>query len=287
MILLVPNAGITQEIHPPYYAVSGMSIEAATATQLAAAQHFGLPLHRVLEVGHGVSIETVLLPPGEFLMGGLLSPDETASNFGGPPGVFELEHPQHPVRLTRPFYVGRNEVTKRQWHAVLGGPRPSEREAEFPAEGVTWDDIQEFVLALSGIVDETVYLISEAEWEYACRAGSSSEFSHGSSLVPGLSNVDTDQAEPVGTFPQSAWGLHDMHGNLVEWVQDGYGAYPDSSQTDPKGPDHIGRMLRGGGYDRSAWHARCSYRYAHLPSRGDQGAGFRIAFIPQRLKDPG
>jgi formylglycine-generating enzyme required for sulfatase activity len=148
--------------------------------------------------------------------------------------------------------------------------------------GVSWHEAQEFIQALSALVDAPLHLISEAEWEYACRAGSVGEFFHGDSLAPGLANVDTDRVQPVGTFPPNAWGLHDMLGNVVEWVQDGYGAYPDSAQTDPVGPEHIGRMLRGGGFDRSDWRARCSYRYAHLPDRGDQGAGFRVAVTPQR-----
>lgn len=278
-----PGACQGQEGTRPYLAFPGMSVEEAAASQQAAVQHFGLPSSLILELAGAAEIEMVLLPPGEFMMGGLLSPEETARVFGGPPGLFELEHPRHPVRMTEPVYVARFEVTRRQWHVVMGGPQPSGAEAELPAEGVTWDEAQEFTQALSALVGQPVRLISEAEWEFACRAGSTGEFFHGDSLPPGVANVETNRVRPVGTFPANAWGLHDMLGNVVEWVNDWYGHYPDSARTDPVGPEfHYGRMLRGGSFDRSDWHARCSYRYAHLPSRGDQRAGVRLAITPHR-----
>jgi len=281
-LVLIPSTGLSQEGRAPYLAFSGMSTEEATASQQAAARHFKLPSTLILELNGAASLELVLVPPGEFMMGGLLSAEETAEVFEESPGVFELEHPRHQVRITQPFFVGRFEITKRQWSAVLGGPQPSEAEATLPVAGVTWHEAQDFIQALSDIIDQPVHLLSEAEWEYACRAGSAGEFYLGDTLPHGASNVDTGRVEPVGTFIANAWGLHDMLGNVVEWVQDGYGGYSDSAQVDPVGPDHIGRMLRGGGLDRGAWHARCSYRYAHLPDRGDQGAGFRIGVRPHR-----
>jgi len=195
---------------------------------------------------------------------------------GIPVGHIEIEHPQHRVIISRPSYVGRYEVTWRQWHAVMGGEQPAPSLRNHPVVHITWDAAQEFTERLSEMVDREVRMLTEAEWEFSARAGTTTEFSFGDTFTPEQANCGGDGTVPVGSYPANPWGLYDMHGNVVEWVSDGYGFYTAADQTDPPGPEHIGRMLRGGDYRDRGWGCRSAYRYAHGPWAGDQVSGLRV-----------
>ena len=167
------------------------------------------------------------------------------------PGRFDSET-QHRVTLTRDFFMGTTEVTQGQWKAVMGN-NPSHFDEcgdDCPVEKVSWDDVQEFIKKLSRMDGREYRLPTEAEWEYAARAGTTTPFTYGRCLSTDQANYDgnyplsgCDKGEyrkrtiPVGSLDApNAWGLHDMHGNVWEWCQDWYGNYPSGSVTDPTGP---------------------------------------------------
>jgi formylglycine-generating enzyme required for sulfatase activity len=240
---------------------------------------------------NSIGMKFVLIPAGKFLMG---SPEEE-------PGRSEDEGPQHLVTLTNAFYLGVTEVTQRQWQTVMGDNPSRFRGSDQPVEDVSWDDCQEFVRRLNEREKTDRYrLPSEAEWEYACRAGSSTRFSFGEDV--GLSatgdklryyfgdqggeldsyawygNVSGNQTHPVAQKKPNIWGLYDMHGNVAEWCADWYGPYPNSDVTDPKGPPQgTSRVIRGGGYGFDTWSVRSARRDSRPPqSRSDQ-CGLRVA----------
>ena len=211
----------------------------------------------LVDIGQGVKLEMVLIPAGQFLMG---SPD-SAKDAGGD------EKPQHRVRITRPFYLCKYPVTQEQWVAVMGS-NPSHHEGpKNPVECVTWDDSQQFVGRLNErfgrlhhghvlAVEGEFRLPTEAQWEYACRAGSTTRFCYGND-VSALGDYawyaanSGGKTHPVGEKKSNAWGLYDMHGNVWEWCQDWYDGtyYVNSPTDDPPGPaTGSNRAIRGGCY---------------------------------------
>ena len=240
---------------------------------------------------HASGIEMVLVPPGTFEMG-------CTASLGWPCG--SEESPVHAVALTRPFYLGRYEVTQAQWSAAIGS-NPSEfqyptaqvPEAQVPnrpVELVSWNMIQSF-LTVTG-----TRLPTEAEWEYAYRAGTTTAF-HGSSIFPNGADDDAlvgvigwfgpesqFQTHPVGTKAGNGFGLHDMAGNVFEWVGDLFSAnyYASSPTTDPPGPESGGlRGIRGGSRDdRVPANLRASFRGGGWPWGTRSNLGFRVARNP-------
>jgi formylglycine-generating enzyme required for sulfatase activity len=190
------------------------------------------------------------------------------------------DKPAHRVTITRPFYVGRTEVTQAQWQAVMGGTPSLFTGAALPVEQVSWNDCQAFVKKVSAAAGQTCRLPSEAEWEYACRAGSGSAYSFGDdeAQLGAHAWFDANSAStthPVGGKKPNRWGLHDMHGNVWEWCQDWHGDYGSVSQEDPDGAEKGGlRVLRGGGWDFNPVHCRSAYR---IRLDGRSGLiGFRV-----------
>jgi formylglycine-generating enzyme required for sulfatase activity len=223
----------------------------------------------------GTKIEMLLVPPGTFQMGCAIG----STNY--PCTVSDV--PVHAVTLTKPYYLGRYEVTQSQWFGVMG-MNPSyflAGSTDRPVERVSWNGIQVF-LGQSGL-----RLPTEAEWEFACRAGTQTPFYNGStddSTVGALAWNATNavnQTHPGGQKAPNALGMHDMLGNVAEWVADWVGTYPTSPQTDPTGPaTGIGRVLRGGSwYDDSAY-TRSSRRYAEGVTLISSTIGFRVARNP-------
>jgi formylglycine-generating enzyme required for sulfatase activity len=233
------------------------------------------------------SIGMVLVPisAGEFLMG---SPASEARRIG-----FET---QHRVKLTKSFYLGRTEVTQGQWKAVMGttpwkGKNFVKEGDDYPANYVDWDDAVEFCRRLSKSQEEKaaghIYrLPTEAEWEYACRAGTTTDYSFGDdeSQLSEYAWCDWnsgDTTHPVGEKKPNPWGLYDMHGNVSEWCQDWYGKYPSANVTDPVGPaSGSDRVLRGGNWYRSSGDCRSASSCRGTPfirvSSAAGGLGFRV-----------
>jgi len=216
-------------------------------------------------------------PPGTFMMG---SPEDE-------PGRRNNER-QHRVTLTRGFWMLETPVTQAMWESVMGNNPSVFRGLNLPVETVTWNDAQSFVRRLNEMrVAPRGFRFSlptEAQWEYACRAGTTTAFHFGNTLTGEQANFhDTGmrQTSEVGRFPANAWGLHDMHGNVVEWCLSRFGNYPRGAVTDPAG-SVIGleRVARGGSWNSLAEHCRSASRYKHVPSiKGSHLVGFRLALV--------
>ncbi len=230
----------------------------------------------------GATIEMVWVEPGTFAMG---SAESEA-------GRWEDEGPQHEVRISRGFYLGKYTVTQAQWAQVMG-TRPWEKQdfvlenPDHPAVYVSWEDAQEFIGRVNGAGEGTWRLPSEAEWEYACRAGTTTPWSFGAEesrvgdhawYRDNAWEAGAQYAHLVGTKQPNPWGLYDMHGNVWEWVQDWHGQYPKEAQTDPTGPEKgTIRVLRGSGYSSLARAVRSGFRYGYTPARRFHCIGFRLA----------
>lgn len=218
----------------------------------------------------------VLLPAGSFIMG---SPK---LQLGGR----AIGEYQHPVTLTRPFYVQTTEVTQGQWKKVMGG-NPSDFQNcgdDCPVENVSWNDAQRFIALLNEKENVTHYrLPTEAEWEYACRAGSTTAFTFGDDINRLGEHAwyvknSSDMTHMVGTIKSNVWGLYDMHGNISEWVEDWYNKeYPIGPVTDPEGPQSgRSRVIRGGSYsDKYNW-CRSAWRGSPNPDLRQNRIGFRL-----------
>jgi formylglycine-generating enzyme required for sulfatase activity len=247
----------------------------------------GCKVWRLEETTNSIGMRFVLIPAGEFMMG---SPVDDQ--------VFlDSERPQHQVRITKPFYLGVHEVTQGQYEAVMGScpwsGEPHVKEgAEYPASCVSWEDAVAFCEKLSAKEGRTYRLPTEAEWEYACRAGSSTGFFFGDD-PPALGNhawydenawtAGEQYAHAVGRKKPNGWGLHDLHGNVWEWCSDWYGHdyYKRSPVDDPTGSSSGDvRVVRGGSWNYDPTDARSADRNWTVPDNRDLGSGFRVSRTP-------
>jgi len=221
---------------------------------------------------NSIGIEFVLIPAGTFQMG---------SNDSD---VYESEKPVHTVRMTQPFYLGKYEVTQGQWQAVMGNnPSMFTGDPNRPVEQVSWDDVQAFIRRLNSREGAATYrLPTEAEWEYAVRAGTTTRWSFGddASQLGRYAWYDGNagrQTHPVGQLQPNPWGLYDMHGNVWEWVQDWYGQYASGTAENPEGPSSgADRVNRGGGWDSTARFCRAVHRSGDAPGFRFVSLGFRL-----------
>ena len=226
----------------------------------------------------------VAIAPGRFLMGSPASE----------PGR-QADEEQRWVTIGRAYAIGKYEVTQAQWRAVMGSnPSVFKGCDDCPVEKVSWDDVQQYLKRLNDRTGNRFgfRLPSEAEWEYAARATTSTPFWTGGTLTTDQANFDGNRpyngsvkgryrarTTPVTTFPASPWGLHDMHGNVWEWVQDCYGPY-SQAPTDGTAKEGAGcsvRVLRGGSWDSEPTVARSAYRLRSAPAVRDDSVGFRLA----------
>ena len=212
-----------------------------------------------------VAIEFVDIPAGEFLMGSDNGEDD--------------EKPVHRVSI-KAFRMGKYEVTQEQWQAVMGS-NPSYFKScggNCPVESVGWSDVQIFLQRLNARNDGYTYrLPTEAEWEYACRAGTTGDYAGELSLMAWYSDNSDSKPHPVGQKSPNRWGLYDMHGNVWEWCADWYGSYSSEAQTDPTGPaTGSGRVVRGGGWGGNAASLRAADRGRSAPSGRRNDLGFRL-----------
>ncbi|MFZ5569351.1 MAG: formylglycine-generating enzyme family protein [Thermodesulfobacteriota bacterium] len=254
----------------------------ATAMAFAGSEALRAEGHKPLPFTNDLGMKFVYLPPGTFLMGSPL--DELYRN---------PDEELHPVTLSRGFFMQTTEVTQRQWRSVMGYNPSKYKEcgSDCPVEMVTWNAVQAFIRRLNARSRDIQYrLPTEAEWEYACRAGTRTPFFYGDYLssdqanynghfpLPGTPRgINRNSTMPVGSFPPNAFGLYDLHGNVVEWCQDYYGAYPPGAVTDPVGPARgMSRVCRGGGMSSYARRCRSANRTRHLPDYWNFYIGFRL-----------
>jgi formylglycine-generating enzyme required for sulfatase activity len=254
------------------------------------------------KISNSIGIKLRLIPPGTFPMGSNL--------------LSRREKPVHQVTITKPFYLGVYEVTQAQWQQIMRNNPSYFKDAENPVEQVSWDDAVEFCRRLSDLPAEAVagrvyQLPTEAQWEYACRAGTTTAYSFGDDatalgeyawfannsgdrLIDPRNNAEQDslsygerlianhsRTRAVGQKKPNAWGLHDMHGNVWEWCQDWDGDYPSGSVTDPDGPaSGTKRILRGSCWANDGVKCWSAHRNKYEPSNnvgGNDNLGFRVA----------
>jgi len=233
------------------------------------------------DLGNGIQLEMVLIPAGKFLMGSKKNPVDPFSNIEveQPP---ENETPQHEVTLTKSYYMGKFEVTQEQWFEIMGGNPSDNKGRKLPVESVSWNDCQEFIKRLNTKTNGGYRLPTEAEWEYACRAGTSTAYSFGDKITLKDANYapKLNNSVAVGSYKPNAFGLYDMHGNVREWCADWLGNYRSGAVTDPKGPaEGEVRVLRGGSFNEYEYESvtRSSARDGRSPNSEDYARGFRLA----------
>jgi formylglycine-generating enzyme required for sulfatase activity len=241
------------------------------------------PTHSTQRSNHVIAdldLELIWINPGTFTMGSPL--DEQ--------GRDKAEGPQHRVTLTQGFWLGRTEVTQRQYRAVTGKDpsRFKETGSPAPVEEVSWLDAMEFCRLLtarergaSRLPDDHVFTLpTEAQWEYACRAGTTGAFAGNPDAMAWYKSNSGDTTHPVGQKEPNPWGLYDMYGNVLEWCRDWYGNYPRGERTDPTGPEAgYFRIARGGSWRVEVF--RSASRAGGSPGRRDYTMGFRLALCPQ------
>ena len=250
---------------------------------------------KAFDLGGGATLEMVYIPGGTFTMGSPDSEKERSSNEG----------PQHRVTLA-PFYMGKYPVTQAQWQAVMGSNPAHFKGERRPVEEVSWNDAQKFCQRLSknfrSLQDFGSFsfrLPSEAEWEYACRAGTTTPFYFGETITTDLANYDGNstygdgpkgtyrqETTDIGSFPPNAFGLFDMHGNVWEWCQDWYAdSYPNGAQENPQGPSSGQfRLLRGGSWSSNTVCCRSAFRDWRGTDKQNNNYGFRVVAVLLRTQ---
>ncbi len=235
------------------------------------------------DLGHGVVLEMVYIPGGTFIMGSLATDQ----------GRFDSQGPQHQVTVPA-FYAGKYAITQAQWQAVMGNNPSWFKGEKRPVETVSWQNAVEFCAKLSQKTGKKYRLLSEAEWEYACRAGTTTPFHFGETITSDLVNYDGTypfpnapkgfgrrQTTDVGSFPPNAFGLYDMHGNVWEWCSDRwhdsyYGAPTDGSSWEIIGRD-ARRVQRGNSWEYYGVCCRSAFRNCRLADDSNPYSGFRVA----------
>jgi eukaryotic-like serine/threonine-protein kinase len=281
--------------------IAALAILAVGLGAWAIWHHLTKPEEITLDLGNNVKMRLVLIPAGKFWMGAPADEARWRNDEG----------PQHEIAISKPFHMGVFEVTQEQYQQVMGTNPSGCIGATNPVECVSWDDAVEFCKKLSAKTGKKVMLPTEAQWEYACRAGTTTAFNTGNDLEPGEANADSlsdpgawdkfmdwvrkyfpTKAKakgpmPVGSFPSNGFGLYDMHGNVWEWCSDWYGAdyYANSPKIDPQGPataTGTGHVFRGGSWlDGQPWYCRSACRQWNvIVGRGCEAVGFRVVVLP-------
>lgn len=231
-----------------------------------------LPKEVTIDLGEGMTMEFVLVPAGSFWMGShqeIGDADET---------------PRHEVVLSRAYYFGKYEVTQEQWQKIMGENPSAFKGGKHPVDSVSWDACQVFLKKLREKTGRRFTLPTEAQWEYACRAGTTTRWNFGDDEKQAgdsawLEVNSEGKTHPVGQKKPNAWGFYDLHGNVWEWCSDWYARpYPNHQVTDPHYPGpqpETSPVLRGGGWGEHPLNARSAYRNCNGASNGHNGTGFR------------
>ena len=236
----------------------------------------------LLDLGNGVMLEMILVPAGKFSMGSLTGGRWWEGEDGGE--NLNNDEVQHEVTITKPFYMGKYEVTQVQWYEIMESNPSSYKGKSLPVTNVSWNDCQDFIKKLNEKTKGENRLPTEAEWEYAGRAGTTTGYSFGENITPKDANIKGSKVgKPVvvGSYKANAFGLYDMHGNVWEGCEDWYGAYPKGSVTDPRGPDSgENRVMRGGAFCCGSWYSRSAGRVNYTPDSRCSFAGLRLTRTP-------
>jgi formylglycine-generating enzyme len=268
---------------------------------LVAAMSSDIPIQNQQEkpprdLTNNIGMKFIWIPPGSFTMGSPKDEEGRGEVFPEikaqfPDGTFE--ETQHKVTLSKGFYMGVHLVTQEQWKEVMGSsPSHFKGEKNLPVECVTWRDCLEFIEKLKKQDGRPYRLPTEAEWEYSCRAGSTTPFHFGKTISTDQANfdgthpygqdkkgVDRKKTTPVDAFPANAFGLFDVHGNLSQWCQDWFGPYPKNDIVDPQGPiDGKFRVTRGGNWASGAGGCRSAGHCGCAPDWQLEFVGLRVCF---------
>ena len=242
----------------------------------------GNATQKIEDLGNGIKLEMVYIPRGSFLMG---SPEDEE-------GREQNESPQHEVTL-QPFYMSKYPITQEQYEVMIGNNPSNFKGENRPVENVSWYDAIEFCKKLSSKTGKIYRLPSESQWEYACRAGTTTPFYFGETITSELVNYNGEypcgnapkgkyrkETTDVGSFPPNAFGLYDMHGNVWEWCQDiwhgNYNGAPTDGSAWETGGDGNTRLLRGGSWNNISWDCRCAWRSYDIADYSYGYWGFRI-----------
>ena len=272
------------------------NVDAKPAGKSAAAGADKTPKEITLDLPKGATMKLKLVPDGEFFMGGKFKPAQAVKLFGGKENHYAGEHPRRKVKITKPFYIGVFEVTQAQWEAVMDakpyeGKMLTKLGADYPVSWVTWNEAAEFCKKLSKKIGRPVALPTEAQWEYACRAGADTAFCYGDdpkkigeygwwrgNMID--NSKDKSYARKGGQKKPNAFGLHDMHGNVWEWCADWYDAkfYAAGQNVDPVCVKKSKtRAARGGSWYNDPIHLRSAARNSWTaPTYRHYNYGFRV-----------
>ena len=265
---------------------------------------------------NSLGMKFVKITSGSFMMGSGISPSDIASRYGGKEEWYEDDIPQHKVTIRHPFFMQTMEVTVGQWRlfvkdtgykteaetaggaTILTGNDWKKTEGYYwdnpgfaqtkmnPVTCVSWNDVQAFIEWLNRKEGKTYRLPTEAEWEYACRAGSTASFSFGDDLInlgryAWYWNNANRRSHPVGKKEPNPWNIHDIYGNVWEWCQDWYGKYPSGPVVDPTGPSSgTAKVFRGGSAYSQERFCRSAYRGGYQPDGSFTSLGFRLVSTP-------
>ena len=257
------------EVDISLFLVSPFNEAKAKEMQKEIAKNLQTEVEKAFDLGKGINLDMVLIPAGKFMMGSPASEK----------GRSKVET-QHEVTLTKPYYMGKYEVTQEQWEAVMGKNPSASKGAKLPVNQVSWEDCHEFIKKLNEKTNGEYRLPTEAEWEFACRAGTTTAYSFGDNITPKdaiYGGLAIGAPAGIGSYKPNAFGLYDMHGNVWEWCEDWFKELPQGTTIDPKGPATSGgRVLRGGSF---YWESsvRSSSRADFPPTSRNFDFGFRLA----------
>jgi formylglycine-generating enzyme required for sulfatase activity len=247
------------------------------------------------EITNKIGMRLIFIEPGKFYMGLPKDEEDDPKEPTERKEVGRIDEDGHEVEITQGFFMGQYEVTQEEYEEVMKKNPSFFKGEKLPVEKVSWNDAKEFCRKLSTIEGKTYTLPTEAEWEYACRAGVKNvAFNFGPVISADKANYNAtklfpkrsgqvgqfrEKTTPVGSFKPNAWGLYDMHGNVFEWCEDWYGIgyYRVSPTENPKGPDDgKSRVLRGGSWFHEPICCRSAYRSGNRPEASSYNIGFRV-----------